>query len=319
MMAFLGRLIVATMPLAPKFIIRMVAGRYVAGSKLEDAISTMEKLSSEGACFTVDVLGEDITSLEEADFFLEEYSSLIDSIVKTKIDAHISIKPTAFGLLIDQESAYEKILHITRKASENDIFVRLDMEDSRVTDSTIDIMTRIRLHGLSNIGVVLQGRLFRTISDIERICDRLGDDADFRVCKGIYLEPEEIAYTEYNDIVNATNSAIEAMLDRGAYTAIASHDYPVIDKSLKLLEKYGLTPTDQKMTSPGKGPGYEFQFLLGVRGDLRRKLSGDGHLTRIYVPYGKQWYEYGIRRLNENPEVATHVVKALLMPWTNRR
>ena len=109
------------------------------------------------------------------------------------------------------------------------------------------------------------------------------------------------------------------MLDRGAYTAIASHDYPVIEKSLKLLEKYGLSPTDNKITSPGKGPGYEFQFLLGVRGDLRRKLSGDGHLTRIYVPYGKQWYEYGIRRLNENPEVATHVVKALLMPWTNRR
>ena len=109
------------------------------------------------------------------------------------------------------------------------------------------------------------------------------------------------------------------MLDRGAYTAIASHDYPVIEKSLKLLEKYGLSPTENKITSPGKGPGYEFQFLLGVRGDLRRKLSGDGHLTRIYVPYGKQWYEYGIRRLNENPEVATHVVKALLMPWTNRR
>ena len=315
----LGRLIVATMPLAPKFIVRMVASRYVAGSRLEDAISTMRKLSSEGACFTVDVLGEEITSMEEANFFLEEYSTLIDSIVETKIDAHISVKPTAFGLLIDQESAYENILQITRKASENEIFVRLDMEDSRVTDSTIEIMMRIRSGGLSNIGVVLQGRLFRTNSDIEKICDMLGADADFRICKGIYLEPDDIAYTGYNDIVNATNSAIETMMARGAYTAVASHDYPVIEKTLELLEKFELSPSKRKETSNGKGPGYEFQFLLGVRGDLRRKLAGEGHLTRIYVPYGKQWYEYGIRRLHENPEVATHVLKTLLMPWTNRR
>tara|TARA_B100000927_G_C16470806_1_gene471452 strand:- start:1535 stop:2494 length:960 start_codon:yes stop_codon:yes gene_type:complete len=319
MMAVLGRLIVATMPLAPKFIVKMVASRYVAGSRLEDAISTMRKLSSEGACFTVDVLGEEITSMEEANFFLEEYSMLIDSIVETKIDAHISIKPTAFGLLIDQESAYENILQITRKASENEIFVRLDMEDSRVTDSTIEIMMRIRSSGLSNIGVVLQGRLFRTNSDIEKICNMLGADADFRICKGIYLEPGDIAYTDYRDIVNATNSAIETMMTRGAYTAVASHDYPVIEKTLELLEKFELSSSKRKETSNGKGPGYEFQFLLGVRGDLRRKLAGEGHLTRIYVPYGKQWYEYGIRRLNENPEVATHVLKTLLMPWTNRR
>ena len=318
-MAVFGRLIVATMPLAPKFIVKMVASRYVAGSRLEDAISTMRKLSSEGACFTVDVLGEEITSMEEANFFLEEYSMLIDSIVETKIDAHISIKPTAFGLLIDQESAYENILQITRKASENEIFVRLDMEDSRVTDSTIEIMMRIRSSGLSNIGVVLQGRLFRTNSDIEKICNMLGADADFRICKGIYLEPGDIAYTDYRDIVNATNSAIETMMTRGAYTAVASHDYPVIEKTLELLEKFELSSSKRKATSNGKGPGYEFQFLLGVRGDLRRKLAGEGHLTRIYVPYGKQWYEYGIRRLNENPEVATHVLKTLLMPWTNRR
>ncbi len=318
-MAVFGRLIVATMPLAPKFIVKMVASRYVAGSRLEDAISTMRKLSSEGACFTVDVLGEEITSMEEANFFLEEYSMLIDSIVETKIDAHISIKPTAFGLLIDQESAYENILQITRKASENEIFVRLDMEDSRVTDSTIEIMMRIRSSGLSNIGVVLQGRLFRTNSDIEKICNMLGADADFRICKGIYLEPGDIAYTDYRDIVNATNSAIETMMTRGAYTAVASHDYPVIEKTLELLEKFELSSSKRKETSNGKGPGYEFQFLLGVRGDLRRKLAGEGHLTRIYVPYGKQWYEYGIRRLNENPEVATHVLKTLLMPWTNRR
>ena len=113
--------------------------------------------------------------------------------------------------------------------------------------------------------------------------------------------------------------AIEHMLRNGAYTAIASHDYPVIDNSLSLLDKYGLSPDSGHSPFSGKGPGYEFQFLLGVRGDLRRKLNSEGHLTRIYVPYGQQWYEYGIRRLKENPEVATHVLKALLLPWTNRR
>jgi len=318
-MALLGRMIVAIMPLAPKPIVRMVASRYVAGSKIEDAVTTMKKLSSEGACFTVDVLGEEITSMSEAEFFLNEYSRLIDSISQNNIDAHISIKPTAFGLLINQELAFENIQKITKKASENDIFVRLDMEDSRVTDSTIELMTRIRSEGLKNIGVVLQGRLFRTISDIEKICEELGHESDFRICKGIYLEPKEIAYTGYGEIVDATNNAIESMLRKGAYTAIASHDYPVIDNSLSLLKKYGLSPDAENYSFPGKGPGYEFQFLLGVRGDLRRRLSSEGHLTRIYVPYGQQWYEYGIRRLKENPEVATHVLKALLMPWTNRR
>ena len=122
LMAFLGKLIVATMPLAPKPIIRMVASRYVAGPKLEDAITTMKSLSSEGACFTVDVLGEEITSIDEANFFLKEYAQLIDSIKENNIDAHISIKPTAFGLLINEELAFENILNITRKASENDIF-----------------------------------------------------------------------------------------------------------------------------------------------------------------------------------------------------
>ena len=318
-MAILGKLIVATMPLAPKPIIRMVASRYVAGPKLEDAITTMKNLSSEGACFTVDVLGEEITSIEEANFFLKEYAQLIDSIKENNIDAHISIKPTAFGLLIDEESAFDNILNITRKASESDIFVRLDMEDSRVTDSTIELMIKIRSEGLNNIGVVLQGRLFRTISDIDKICAAIGHNSDFRICKGIYLEPKEIAHTEYGKIVDSTNMAIEHMLRNGAYTAIASHDYPVIDNSLSLLDKYGLSPDSDDRPFSGKGPGYEFQFLLGVRGDLRRKLNSEGHLTRIYVPYGQQWYEYGIRRLKENPEVATHVLKTLLMPWTNRR
>jgi|TARA_B100001540_G_scaffold317749_1_gene352615 proline dehydrogenase len=314
------------MPITPKAVIRWVSKRYVAGSDMQSAISLMRKMSDEGACFTVDVLGEEINSMDEAQFFFEEYSNLIDSIVENDLDANISIKPTAFGLLIDPETALLNIENLVKKAAEHNMFVRLDMEDHRVTGPTIDVCTAIHEKGLHNIGVVLQGRLMRTLSDIADVCATTGKNSDFRICKGIYLEPENIAHTKYWDIVHATNDAIDAMLDSGAYTAIASHDNPVIAYSLAALKSRDMGPdkpdprhTESPNLCSGKGPGYEFQFLLGVRGDVRRKLSEQGHTTRVYVPYGTKWYEYSMRRLRENPEIAFHVTKALLMPWTNKR
>ncbi|MEC7720895.1 MAG: proline dehydrogenase family protein, partial [Candidatus Thermoplasmatota archaeon] len=267
-----------------------------------------------------------IISMVEAEFFIEEYSTLIDSIIENNIDANISIKPTAFGLLIDPDAALANIEALVRKAAQHNMFVRLDMEDHRVTDSTIDVCTAMHEKGLLNIGVVLQGRLMRTLSDISDICAATGKNTDFRICKGIYLEPENIAHTKYWEIVHGTNDAIDAMLDSGAYTAIASHDNPVIAHSLAALKSRDMGPgksdprhSESPELSAGKGAGYEFQFLLGVRGDVRRKLSEQGHTTRVYVPYGTKWYEYSMRRLRENPEIAFHVTKALLMPWTNKR
>ena len=293
---------------------------------MQSAISLMREMSDEGACFTVDVLGEEIISMVEAEFFIEEYSTLIDSIIENNIDANISIKPTAFGLLIDPDAALANIEALVRKAAQHNMFVRLDMEDHRVTDSTIDVCTAMHEKGLLNIGVVLQGRLMRTLSDISDICAATGKNTDFRICKGIYLEPENIAHTKYWEIVHGTNDAIDAMLDSGAYTAIASHDNPVIAHSLAALKSRDMGPgksdprhSESPELSAGKGAGYEFQFLLGVRGDVRRKLSEQGHTTRVYVPYGTKWYEYSMRRLRENPEIAFHVTKALLMPWTNKR
>ena len=322
-MRLFGQLVVGLMPITPKAVIRWVSKRYVAGSDMQSAISLMRKMSDEGACFTVDVLGEEINSMDEAQFFFEEYSNLIDSIVENDLDANISIKPTAFGLLIDPETALLNIENLVKKAAEHNMFVRLDMEDHRVTGPTIDVCTAIHEKGLHNIGVVLQGRLMRTLSDIADVCATTGKNSDFRICKGIYLEPENIAHTKYWDIVHATNDAIDAMLDSGAYTAIASH---VIAYSLAALKSRDMGPdkpdprhTESPNLCSGKGPGYEFQFLLGVRGDVRRKLSEQGHTTRVYVPYGTKWYEYSMRRLRENPEIAFHVTKALLMPWTNKR
>tara|TARA_B100000965_G_scaffold130785_1_gene109016 strand:+ start:1268 stop:2245 length:978 start_codon:yes stop_codon:yes gene_type:complete len=325
-MGIFGRTIVTFLPFAPRFIVGWVAKRYTAGESLEQALELMKTLSSEGACFTIDVLGEEIKSLDESSWFINEYESVIDSIVESGMDANISIKPTALGLLIDQKSALSNIERIVRKAAENDIFVRLDMEDNRVTQATIDAMIAIQKKGLENIGVVLQGRMLRTPDDISIVSGTLGKNSDFRICKGIYLEPPEISHTSYSEIVDATNRAIDLMLDSGSYTAIASHDVPVIDHALKSLESRGLGPKKEDprhrpsvLNRKGKGPGYEFQFLLGVRGNIRRDLAKKGHRTRIYMPYGEKWYEYGMRRLRENPGVAVHVTKSLLMPWTNRR
>ena len=324
-MGALGRLVMLMMPITPRFVVGWVAKRYVAGPDLESALQVMRSMKSQGACFTLDVLGEEITSLEEANFFVNEYHRALDAIIAEDMDANISLKPTAFGLLIDEEQALENIEKITRIASKNNIFVRLDMEDNRVTQSTIDIVIEMHNRGLTNIGTVLQSRLFRTGEDITSLSSILGGNSDVRICKGIYLEPEDIAHTKYHDIVLATNKAIEDLLDAGAYTAIASHDILVIDHSIAALEDRGMGPTidDPRGNAgperSGKGPGYEFQFLLGVRGNIRRKLAKEGHRTRVYIPYGSRWYEYSMRRLRENPDVAWHVAKSIIMPWTNRR
>ena len=324
MVGLFSRTVVAMTVRMPRWFVGWVSRRYVAGPKLEDAVRVMKRLSSEGSCFTIDVLGEEIKSLDEAKFFLEEYKRVIAAISDNKLDANLSIKPTAFGLLLDSEKGMENIESLVKMAHEYDMFVRLDMEDHRVTDDTIQVMLDMHEKGFKNVGVVLQARLFRTIDDIENIKQKLGQDADYRICKGIYLEPEDISHTQRQPIIDAMNECIDSMLDAGAYVGIASHDYPVIEHSLKALVQRDMSPDgldprknagDQKAN---KGPGYEFQMLLGVRGPLRRKLNAKGHRTRVYIPYGEKWYEYSIRRLKENPTIGTQVAKAFLMPWSNR-
>ncbi len=324
-MGLLGRVIVGLLPFAPKFIVSWVAKRYIAGENLEQALSAMRRISVEGSCFTIDVLGEEVRTMDETNFFVNEYALLLDAISSEGLDANISVKPTAFGLLIDRKKALDRIESLVRNAQGLGIFVCLDMEDSRITDATLEVLFTMHDRGLSNVGVAIQGRLHRTIADIGEITSRLGSNSDIRVCKGIYLEPDSIAYTSYSEIVEATSEAVNEAISKGAYVAIASHDGPVIDNALRTLDKFGMGPGkgDSRPLKPqkrkSKGEGYEFQFLLGVKGDIRRRLTSQGHRTRVYLPYGTRWYEYSMRRLRENPEVAWHVTKALLLPWTNRR
>jgi proline dehydrogenase len=324
MTGWFSKLVVGMTIRMPKWFVGWVSRRYVAGNNIDEAIRVMQRLSKENACFTVDVLGEEITTMDEAQYFYDEYARLIEEIIKHKLDSNLSIKPTAFGLLIDAEKGYLNIKNLVEMAAKHDMFVRLDMEDHRVTQDTIDVVVNLHNEGLKNVGTVYQGRLFRTLDDIDYLEQKLGAAADYRICKGIYLEPEEIAHTGYSEIVSATNASIDKMLAAGAYCAVASHDKPVIDHALSALKSYGMGPgiKDPRENSGqprnGKGPGYEFQMLLGVRGPLRRKLAAQGHRTRVYIPYGEKWYEYSIRRLKENPTVGAQVAKAFLMPWTNR-
>ena len=324
MVGWFSKMVVATTVRMPKWFVRWVSRRYVAGASLDDAVAVMKRLTHEGACFTIDVLGEEISSMDEAQFFLEEYIRVMGAIKTHQLDANLSIKPTAFGLLIDPEQGMANIRRLVKMAAEEDMFVRLDMEDHRVTTDTIDVVVALHNEGLTNVGTVLQGRLFRTLGDIDALETTLGPAADYRICKGIYLEPEEISFTGYRDIVDATNAAVDRMLDAGAYVGIASHDQPVIDHALSALSSHGMGPGVEDPRSNAaparhhKGPGYEFQMLLGVRGPLRRRLLNEGHRTRVYIPYGEKWYEYSIRRLKENPTIGTQVAKAFLLPWTNR-
>ena len=317
-------MIVAMTLRMPRWFVRWVSRRYVAGATLDDAVRVMKRLESEGACFTIDVLGEEISSMNEAQYFLDEYVRVMNAIVEQGIDANLSIKPTAFGLLIDEEKGLENIESLVRQAAHHDMFVRLDMEDHRVTTETIQVVLNLHAKGLTNVGTVLQGRLHRTPDDIESIASSLGPNADYRICKGIYLEPEGIAYTSKSDIRIKTNEAIRLALEHGAYVGIASHDVPVVDYTLSVLDEFKMGPSiedPRENCGPdrrGKGPGYEFQMLLGVRGPMRRKLAKAGHRTRVYIPYGEKWYEYSIRRLQENPTIGLQIAKAFLMPWTNR-
>jgi len=320
----LSKLIVGVTLRMPRWFVRWVSRRYVAGTTLDDAVSVMKRLESEGACFTIDVLGEEISSMDEAQYFLDEYVRVMNAIVEHKLDSNLSIKPTAFGLLIDKEKGMANIESLVRQAAAHDMFVRLDMEDHRVTTETIQVVLDLHQKGLTNVGTVLQGRLHRTPNDIENVAMAIGPNADYRICKGIYLEPENIAYTTRGEIRSKTNEAIRMALEHGAYVGIASHDVPVVDYTLKTLDELNMGPMSvdpRKNAGPernGKGPGYEFQMLLGVRGPMRRKLTKAGHRTRVYIPYGEKWYEYSIRRLQENPTIGLQIAKAFLMPWTNR-
>jgi proline dehydrogenase len=289
-------LIVRTLPIVPKPVIRLVSSRYVAGETLEDALATVRKLNAEGCMATLDVLGEDVTRLEETEETVEEYSRALDAIAARRLDSNVSVKLTALGLKLDPAACRRQFGRILDAAERHGTFVRIDMEDSSVTEETLRIYLESR-ERTPKVGVVLQAYLHRSRADAARVA-RGNARTNIRVCKGIYVEPPSIAYQGREEIRDNYEALVEDLVGAGCYVGIATHDPIVVDRALAFIEKRAL-PRD----------AYEFQMLLGVAGDLRKRLVKAGHRLRVYVPYGRAWYAYSMRRLKENPAIAGHVVK----------
>jgi len=267
---------------------------YIAGNTLTDAVNKVKELNSKGILATLDVLGESISNEEEAVAAKIEALKVLDAIHENKLNANLSIKPTQMGLSINEDFAYKQILELVHKAKHINNFVRIDMEDSLYTDLTINVYKKI-FQEYKNVGIVLQAYLKRTYDDAV-ILNKLS--TNYRLCKGIYVEPAAISYKDKQTIRENYLKVLKAILKNGNYVGIATHDKYLIDESYQIIKEMNI-PKDK----------FEFQMLLGVREDLRDKINNDGYRIRIYVPYGKDWYAYSIRRLQENPNIAGHIVK----------
>jgi proline dehydrogenase len=296
-MSVFNRLLVTGLPLVPKPIVGRVASRYVAGEDLADAVRVVRALNQQGAMATVDVLGEEVSERAKATAAVEEYLRVFETIDREKIDSNVSIKLTLLGLKIDEGFCRDNVARIVETAHRFGNFVRIDMEDNTTTDATLRIYRELH-ERYGNVGVVLQAYMRRTLRDIAELP---AEKASVRLCKGIYVEPRAIAWKGYETVRHNYVQALDKLLSRGVYVGIATHDEFLACAASALIDRHGLKP-DQ----------YEFQMLLGVDEELRRILIAAGHRLRVYVPYGRDWYPYSIRRLRENPEVARHVLKATL-------
>jgi proline dehydrogenase len=289
----LDRAIVRVLPAVPRPVVRRLSQRYIAGPSLEDAVPVVKSLNDAGKMATIDVLGEEITRREEATALLAEYEDVFETIEREQLDSNVSVKLTGLGLNLDHDFCRENVAELVREAAARGNFVRIDMEDSSTTTETLEIYRELRGQGLDNVGVVLQASMKRTLADVTELAELR---PNVRVCKGIYVEPTDIAFQEFETVRLNFVETLSALLDTGAYVAVATHDDWIIDEALGLIEERGLAQGD-----------YEFQMLLGVRPGLGDELVREGHRLRIYVPYGRQWYEYSLRRLQENPKIAGYI------------
>jgi proline dehydrogenase len=290
--------VVGLLPLVPKPIVRRFSSRYIAGDDLASAVRTIRRLNGRRLMATVDVLGEFIHRLDEADATAAEYERVLEAIQSEGLDANISIKLTGLGLLLDREHGYRLVERLVLAAASRGNFVRIDMEDSACTTITLDLYRRLRAAGHDNVGIVLQAYLKRSLDDIEAL---LPLKPNVRVCKGIYVEPEAIAFKDAEEIRRNYRRMTERLLDAGCYVGMATHDPALVEAGRAIVKSRNLPPS-----------AYEFQMLLGVAEEIRQSLIDAGHRLRVYVPYGAQWYAYSVRRLKENPRIAGYVFRNLM-------
>jgi proline dehydrogenase len=307
-MALLDRAIVRVLPAVPRPVVRKLSQRYIAGPELKDARATVRRLNAERKLATIDVLGEEITNAEEAAAIVRAYQDVFADIERCGLESGVSVKPTGLGLKLDLDLCRENLRTVVADAASRDNFVRIDMEDSSTTDDTLRLYRELRDDGHENIGIVLQAMLRRTLGDIEALREL---QPSVRLCKGIYVESEELAFREFEAVRANFVRALDALLDAGCTVGIATHDDWLLGQGRRLVEQRGLGADE-----------YEFQMLLGVREELGDELVAEGRRLRIYVPFGRQWYEYSLRRLQENPKLAGYIAAdtlGRLVPGSNGR
>jgi len=293
----LDRAIARTLPLVPKGIVRRVANRYIAGETVDEALAVVAGLNERGILATLDILGEHIHNLDQARRAAAGYVGLLDEIARRKLDANTSIKLTQLGLKVDPSICFDLTSQLVGHANELKNFVRIDMEDSSCTTETLQIYRQLR-RDHSNVGVVIQAYLRRTVNDVCALEDLR---PNYRLCKGVYVEPREISYRDMRVINRNYAYILEKLLRNGSYVGIATHDELMVWEAFRIIRDLRLPPT-----------AYEFQMLLGVDEQLRDIIRAAGHHLRVYIPFGRDWYAYSVRRLRENPRLAGYVFKAML-------
>jgi len=296
-MSLLNNIIINTIPILPRKIVKIVSDKYVAGNEIKDAISKTKKLNDRDLHVTVDLLGEHVKDLNEVESVTQTYLKLLDEINLSSLKSNISVKPTHIGLDLSLDTFYSNALRLVKSAKEKNNFIRFDMENSSTTDSTIDVFKEIH-KDFKNVGTVFQAYLKRSYTDIEKLSN---NKINFRLCKGIYNEDASIAYKSYNEINSNYLKIAEMAFKNGCYIGLATHDLNLTEKLYDLIEKHNVSKEN-----------FEFQILYGVpmKGWIKRHLKNN-FKVRVYLPYGPQWYEYSIRRLKENPNIARYVAKSI--------
>jgi proline dehydrogenase len=293
-MGLLDRVVVRALPAVPRSVVRRFSAPYIAGPTLDDARRVAARLNAEGKSATIDVLGEEISTAQEAEVIAGAYRDVLAALTGDCLDGNVSVKLTGLGLKLDLDLCRALLESLVVDAARRGTFVRVDMEDATCVDDTLVLYRALREQGHDNVGIVLQARLKRTLRDIGDLRDLR---PSVRLCKGIYLERPALAFEDEEVVRRAYVACLDALLEADCRVAIATHDEPLIEVALARVER--LDARD-----------YEFQMLLGVRAARGSELVAAGHPLRIYVPYGRRWYEYSLRRLQENPRLAGIVAKA---------
>lgn len=297
MPSLLDRTIAGLLPAVPRPIVRRVSSRYVAGEDFAAVVAIARALAARNLRSTMDILGEHTESAAQARQSAADYLELVERQVEAGVDRNVSIKLSQLGLTVDRELCLASMRAIVARSAALGGKVRIDMEDSALTDATLWVYRSLRAD-FANVGVVLQAYLHRTLGDIEALAPLT---PDYRLCKGIYIEEPGVAIQDHDGINTNFLRALAAMFDGGSFVGIATHDAALVEGAKRMIAQRGLGPAH-----------YEFQMLLGVQERLRDRLVAEGHPLRVYLPYGRQWYAYCMRRLKENPSVAGHVFRAML-------